>query len=238
MSILIVAFLAGMLTILAPCVVSMIPILLARTSDGNKSHSATFVILGLGISIIIFSVLLKSTTLLLNIPSATWAIISGVIIILFGLVTLFPKLWEWVALKTRLPIVAQQNTSKASTKKGIWGDLLLGASLGPVFSACSPTYALIVATILPVDPLLGLAYLVAFVLGLSLMLALLAIFGRALVKKLGWGINPNGVFRKVLGIILVVIGVMIVTGLDKDLLTLLVESGWYDFQINLESGLM
>jgi len=91
---------------------------------------------------------------------------------------------------------------------------------------------------LPVDPLLGLAYLVAFVLGLSLMLALLAIFGRALVKKLGWGINPNGVFRKVLGIILVVIGVMIVTGLDKDLLTLLVESGWYDFQINLESGLM
>jgi len=237
-SILIVAFLAGMLTILAPCVVSMIPILLARTSDGNKSHSATFVILGLGISIIIFSVLLKSTTLLLNIPSATWAIISGVIIILFGLVTLFPKLWEWVALKTRLPIVAQQNTSKASTKKGIWGDLLLGASLGPVFSACSPTYALIVATILPVDPLLGLAYLVAFVLGLSLMLALLAIFGRALVKKLGWGINPNGVFRKVLGIILVVIGVMIVTGLDKDLLTLLVESGWYDFQINLESGLM
>lgn len=238
MSLLIVAFLAGMLTILAPCVVSMIPILLARTSDGRKSHSATFVIIGLGISIIVFSILLKSTTLLLNVPSATWAIISGVIIILFGLVTLFPKLWDWVVLKTRLPIVAQQNMSKASTKKGIWGDLLLGASLGPVFSACSPTYALIVASILPADPLVGMAYLIAFVLGLSLMLALLAIFGRALVQKLGWGINPNGVFHKVLGIILLIIGVMIVTGLDKDLLTLLVESGVYDFQINLESGLM
>lgn len=238
MSLLIVAFLAGMLTILAPCVVSLIPILLARTSDGSKSHSATLVIVGLGISIIVFSILLKSTTLLLGVPSATWAIISGVIIILFGLVTLFPRLWDWVVLKTRLPIVAQQNMSKASTKKGVWGDLLLGASLGPVFSACSPTYALIVASILPVDPLLGLVYLIAFVIGLSLMLALLAIFGRALVKKLGWGINPNGVFRKVLGIILLVIGVMIVTGLDKDLLTLLVESGWYDFQIDLESGLM
>jgi cytochrome c-type biogenesis protein len=238
MSLLIVAFLAGMLTILAPCVVSLIPILLARTSDGSKSHSATLVIIGLGISIIVFSVLLKSTTLLLGVPSATWAIISGVIIILFGLVTLFPRLWDWVVLKTRLPIVAQQNMSKASTKKGVWGDLLLGASLGPVFSACSPTYALIVASILPVDPLLGLVYLIAFVIGLSLMLALLAVFGRALVKKLGWGINPNGAFRKVLGIILLLIGIMIVTGLDKDLLTLLVESGWYDFQIDLESGLM
>lgn len=238
MTLLIVALLAGVLTILAPCVISMIPILLARTSDGSKSHSATLVIVGLGVSIIVFSVLLKSTTLLLGVPSATWAIISGVIIILFGLVTLFPKLWDWVVLKTRLPIVAQQNMSKASTKKGVWGDLLLGASLGPVFSACSPTYALIVASTLPVDPLLGLVYLIAFVIGLSLMLALLAVFGRALVKKLGWGINPNGVFRKILGIILLVIGVMIVTGLDKDLLTLLVESGWYDFQIDLESGLM
>lgn len=238
MSLLLVAFLAGMLTILAPCVVSMIPILLARTSDGTKSHSATAVIVGLGVSIIAFSILLKSSTLLLGIPSSTWAIISGVIVLLFGLVTLFPKLWEWVALKTRLPIIAQQNTSKASTKKGVWGDLLLGASLGPVFSACSPTYALIVATILPVDPLLGLTYLIAFVLGLSVMLALLAIFGRALVKKLGWGINPNGLFRKILGIILIIIGLMIVTGLDKDVLTLLVENGWYDFQINLESGLM
>lgn len=238
MSLLIIAFLAGILTILAPCVVSMIPILLARTSDGNKSHSATLVIVGLAISIVIFSVLLKSTTLLLGIPSATWAIISGGIITVFGIVTLFPKLWEWVALKTRLPIIAQQNTSKASSKKGVVGDLLLGASLGPVFSACSPTYALIVAAILPVDPILGLAYLVAFVVGLALMLALLAVFGRALVKKLGWGINPNGVFRKVLGIVLVIVGLMIVTGLDKDILTLLVESGWYDFQINLESGLM
>lgn len=238
MSLLIVAFLAGMLTILAPCVVSLIPILLARTSDGSKSHSATLVIVGLGISIIVFSVLLKSTTLLLGVPSVTWAIISGVIIILFGLVTLFPKLWDWIAIKTRLPIVAQKNMSKASTKKGIWGDILLGASLGPVFSACSPTYALIVASILPTAPIVGLAYLIAFVLGLSLMLSLLALFGQALVKKLGWGINPNGVFHKILGVILLIIGIMIVTGLDKDLLTVLVENGWYDFQINLESGLM
>jgi cytochrome c biogenesis protein CcdA len=218
--------------------VTLIPILLARTTTGGKSHSAAAVIIGLGVSIILFSILLKSTTLLLGIPSATWAIISGVIVTMFGVVTLWPKLWETIVLKLRLPMTAQRNMGKASTKKGIWGDVLLGASLGPVFSACSPTYALIVAVILPADPLLGLVYLLAFVLGLSLMLALLAIFGRALVARLGWGINPNGVFRKVLGIILIVIGLMIVTGLDKDILSLLVESGWYDFQIQLESGLM
>lgn len=232
------AFLAGVLTILAPCVVSMIPILLTRTADGTKKHSATFVIIGLGVSIIVFSILLKSTTLLLGVPSSVWSIISGVIIALFGFMTLFPRAWEWVVLKTRLPFFAQASMGRASTKKGIWGDVLLGASLGPVFSACSPTYALIVATILPVEPLVGLGYLLAFVAGLSLMLALLAVFGRALVAKLGWGINPNGVFRKVLGVILLCIGVAIMFGFDKDILGLLVESGLYDFQINLESGLM
>lgn len=238
MSLIILAFLAGVLTVLAPCVVSLIPILLARSATGGKSHSAFAVIAGLGVSIILFSILLKSTTLLLGIPSATWAIISGVIVAFFGLVTLFPQLWESIVLRLRLPMSAQKNMGKASTKKGIWGDVLLGASLGPVFSACSPTYALIVAVILPADPLLGFVYLLTFVIGLSLMLALLAVFGRALVKKLGWGINPRGVFRKVLGIILLVIGIAIATGLDKDLLSLLVENGLYDFQINLESGLM
>jgi cytochrome c-type biogenesis protein len=238
MSILIIAFLAGMLTILAPCVVSMIPILLARTAGGAKQHSATWVIVGLGVSIILFSILLKSSTLLLGIPTAVWSTISGGIILAFGIVTLLPRVWEWIVLKSRLPFAAQRTMGRASTKKGIWGDVLLGASLGPVFSACSPTYALIVATILPVDPILGLAYLIAFVLGLSLMLALLAVFGRALVAKLGWGINPNGIFRKVLGSILIIVGILIMTGLDKDILTLLVESGVYDFQINAESNLM
>lgn len=238
MSLLLVAFLAGMLTILAPCVVSMITILLARTANGNRQHSAVFVIIGLCVSIIIFSVLLKSTTLLLGVPSSVWSIVSGVIIALFGLVTLFPHFWECVVLKSRLLFAAQGSMGRASTKKGVVGDLLLGASLGPVFSACSPTYALIVATILPVEPLVGLGYLLAFVLGLALMLALLAVFGRALITKLGWGIDPRGVFRKVLGIILLIIGLAIATGLDKDLLSLLVENGLYDFQINLESGLM
>jgi cytochrome c-type biogenesis protein len=238
MELLIAAFLAGIFTILAPCVVSIIPILLARSADGKRGRSPFFVILGLSVSIIIFTVLLKATSLLLGIPADVWKVISGGIVIAFGLFTLFPALWEWIVLKTRLIFKAQNSMGDAAKKRGVWGDVLLGASLGPVFSACSPTYALIVATILPVSPLQGLGYLLVFVAGLALMLALIAMFGQALIKKLGWGINPRGAFRRVLGIILIAIGIMIVTGLDKTLLGFLVESGWYDFQINLESLLM
>jgi cytochrome c-type biogenesis protein len=238
MELLLVSLLAGILTILAPCVVSVIPILLARSSTAGRSRSAFLVILGLAVSIIIFTVLLKATSLLFGIPDDTWKVISGGIVVLFGVFTLFPSIWEWIVLKTRFVFKAQNTMGDAAAKRGPWGDILLGASLGPVFSACSPTYALIVATVLPADPLTGLLYLLVFVIGLSLMLALIAIFGQAIIKRLGWGINPRGLFRLILGIVLVVIGVMIATGLDRELLSFLVESGWYDFQIELETRLM
>jgi cytochrome c biogenesis protein CcdA len=232
------ALLAGMLTVLAPCVVSVIPILLARTTSSATRRSPFLVIAGLGVSILLFSVLLKSSTLLFNVPSVAWSIISGSIVTLFGLSMVFPTLWEQVMIRTRLVFIAQSSMSKASTRKGLWGDLLLGASLGPVFSACSPTYALIVASILPVEPLLGLGYLTAFIVGLAIMLGAVALFGQALIKRLGWGINPSGIFRRVVGMLLIVIGIMMIFGLDKDLLTLLVQNGWFDWQINLETGLM
>lgn len=67
--------------------------------------------------------------------------------------------------------------------------MLLGASLGPVFGACSPTYALYVAVVLPTQPIVGLINLLAFVIGLSLMLLLIAHFGQRLVKNLAGGLT-------------------------------------------------
>lgn len=238
MELLLVSFIAGMLTILAPCVVSIIPILLARSADGVRQRSPVWVILGLSVSIIIFTVLLKATTLLIGIPPSVWQIISGLIIIFFGIVTVFPSIWEWIVLKTRFVFASQDALGKATKQRGVWGDVALGASLGPVFSACSPTYALLVAVVLPVQPIVGLGYLLVFVAGLALMLWLIAFFGQRLIKKLGWGINPRGWFRRILGVILVIVGIFIVTGWDKVLLGWLVQSGWYDFQLQLESNLM
>ena len=237
MELLLVSFIAGVLTILAPCVVSVLPILLARSGSSSK-RSLFAVIVGLSLSIIIFTVLLKATTLFLGIPQQAWQYISGGIIIFFGLVTLFPSIWEWIVLKTRFVFKAQDTLGASSKQKGFFGDMLLGASLGPVFSACSPTYALLVAVVLPASPVLGLLYLTVFVMGLAGMLTLVGLGGQALIKKLGWGINPRGLFRRILGCILIVMGIFIATGLDKVALGYLVESGVYDFQLRVEDSIL
>lgn len=235
MILLLTSFLAGVLTVLAPCVVAFLPVILARTV-GSKRRPWR-VLTSLAVSILIFSIVLKSTTLLIDVPTRFWSVLSGSIVLIFGLITLWPKLWETLSLKLGFGLKAQQGLSHASGKQGFWGDAALGASLGPIFSACSPTYGLIVATILPAQPAEGLAYLVAYIVGLLLVLSLIAVFGQKLIARLKWGINPESKFHKILGVILIVIGLAIATGLDKLLLAFLVEQGLFDWQINLESGL-
>lgn len=235
MILLISSFLAGMLTVLAPCVILFLPVILSR--GVNSKRRPWLVLVSLALSVIIFSILLKSTTLLIDVPQSFWSTVSGVIVVLFGVATLWPHMWEVISLRLGFMLRAQKQLSSANSSGGAMGDILVGASLGPVFSACSPTYALIVATILPAEPLQGLVYLLAYVAGLLLVLTLISLLGRSLIQKLRWGINPNGMFHKILGALLLIIGVMIIFGVDKLLLSSLIENGVFDWQLNLETAL-
>ncbi len=237
MLLLFISILAGALSVLAPCVIALLPILLARSSDGSRSRSPFFIIAGLSVSIFVFSLLLKASTLLIDIPVRSWQIVSGVIIIMFGLTYVAPELWEKISGLLRLQERANKTSGKALQKQGMAGDILLGASLGPVFGACSPTYALIIASILPVSPVRGIIYLTAFVIGLAGMLSLITIAGSSVVRRMGWGINPKGWFKRGLGILFLIVGILIATGADKQIQGNLVQRGWFDWQVNLESQL-
>ena len=61
--------------------------------------------------------------------------------------------------------------------------VFMGFALGPVFSSCSPTYALILAIILPAGFVFGTIALISYILGLAFILLLIAAFGQKLIKK-------------------------------------------------------
>lgn len=128
-----------------------------------------------------------------------------------------PKTWTKISAIIELDERAHKTLEKSQEKSGLTGDILLGASLGPVFSSCSPTYALILATVLPTSWILGITYLIVYTLGLSLVMFLVAFFGQKIIKKLKWAVNPNGVFRKVLGTIFLLVGLSIIFGIDKQI---------------------
>src|SRR5690606_10762799 len=133
---------------------------------------------------ILFTLLLKATTALLGVPQFVWQLISGGIVALLGVSLIFPAAWERIALALQLQQRSNAGVQKANKSSGAKRDIILGASLGPVFSSCSPTYALVVAAILPESFVRGLIYLAAYTSGLAGVLLLIAIAGQTIVQKL------------------------------------------------------
>lgn len=230
----ILSFIAGVLTILAPCTLPLLPLMVGSSIAGggesattNKKKAVTIAV-SLGISIILFTFILKVSTAFVSIPQETWSIISGTIIIIFGLITIFPTIWEKIPFVSKLSISSNKVLGAGYQKKSFWGDVIIGASLGPVFSTCSPTFFVILATVLPQSLAAGLLDLIAYAVGLSGMVLLVAFLGQKIVNRLGVLSDSRGVFKKVLGLIFLILGIMIIFGFDKVLETKLLNSGIFD----------
>ncbi len=225
----IISFLAGILTVLAPCVLPLLPVIVGSSVAGVASKKKAFIIsISLGVSIIIFTLLLKVSSLLISIPQEVWAVISGLIIIGFGFVSLIPGLWESLPFVSKINRDSNKLLATGYQKESIWGNILIGLALGPVFSSCSPTYFVILATVLPQSFFLGLLDLVVYAIGLSGALFLVSILGQQIIHKLGGISDTHGMFRKVIGFIFILVGLGIVFGVDKKVEASLLTSGLFD----------
>jgi cytochrome c biogenesis protein CcdA len=211
MILLLLSFIAGILTVLAPCVLPLLPVIVGGSLSGGKSIvRAVTVTISLALSVIIFTLLIKGSTLLIDIPADFWKWVSGGIIIVFGLISLFPKIWDKVTWFSSVNTSGNRLIATGYKKQNRIGDILVGAALGPVFSTCSPTYFLVLAAVLPSNFFLGLVYLIAYSLGLSLALLVVAFVGQTIVEKMGIVSDPNGWFKRGLGVLFIIVGIAII----------------------------
>lgn len=235
MILLVTSFLAGILTILSPCVLPMLPLIIGSGSTGSK-WKPLVINISLVVSVVLFTLLLKATTALLGIDPIVWKLLSGVLVLGLGLTYLFPHAWDWIMVKAGFSSSSQQVFDNASRKEGFSGAVITGFALGPVFTSCSPTYTLILATVLPASFGEGIVYLLAYAVGLAAVLYGVTIFGRPLVNKLGWFADPDGIARKLLGGLFLIIGLAVIGGYDKVLETWLLDGRWIDI-VGIEEGL-
>lgn len=225
-----ISFIAGILTVLAPCILPLLPVIVGRSIAGpTPTRSRLFIVVAsLGISVILFTLILKASSLLIDIPQDFWKWISGGIIFFFGVTMTFPNLWEKFSFANTLSIKSNKVLAKGYQKNSVWGDIIIGASLGPIFSACSPTYFVILATVLPVSFFLGIIYLFTYVLGLSLALIAIALLGERIMARVGEVSDPNGWFKKIFGIIFILVAIAIISGYDKKFQISLLDAGFLD----------
>lgn len=230
MEYLLLSFLAGMLTILAPCVLPILPIIIGGSiAENHNPWRPVIITLSLASSIVFFTLILKATTALIAIPPSFWKLFSGGIVLVFALTLLLPNLWAKLSSRLRLGTSSHEWLQFSTQRKGLIGMILIGIALGPVFASCSPTYFFILGTVLPMNFALGVINLIVYALGLAVIMFLIAYAGQKFMRQLKIAADPKGKFKRILGILFLIVGLAIITGLDKKFESFLLDKGWGDF---------
>ena len=151
--------------------------------------------------------------------------------------TIWPKLWSGLPFVQAINKTSNKSLGAGHRRNSFWGDVIVGASLGPVFSSCSPTYFFIIATVLPASFLIGMIYLLGFTFGFAVSLLVVAYLGQKFTQRIVTKAHTAEKIKKVFGVLFLVVGLAIMTGYDKQISTYIPDSG-YSATINLEEKLI
>ncbi len=215
------AFLAGIVTILSPCILPLLPIILSGTvGEGNKKPFG--IIVGFILSFTIFTVFSFSLFKLFGISQDVLRIVAVVILILFGLALVIPQILA--KFESIFSKVAEAGQLKKQ-RSGFTGGLLVGLSLGLVWTPCvGPILASVIALAATSSANLQVV-LIAFSYSLGTALPMLAITygGRALLNKTPWLLRNTGKIQRAFGVLMILTAIGIATGVDRDFQNFLIK---------------
>jgi cytochrome c biogenesis protein CcdA len=222
----VLAFTAGVLSILSPCVLPILPAVLGAAASQHRWGPVALAF-GLSSSFVVFGMFLATIGHSIGFDAERFRYLAAVLIMAMGAVLLLPT------LQTKLAVAGgpignwADRTFSVERKDGISGQFLTGALLGAVWSPC-------------VGPTLGAASLLAaegrdlpqvaiimFAFGVGAALPLLALGALSRGTMMRWRgrlLSAGSGLKSVLGALFMAIGAFVVLGLDKASETWLVEA--------------
>jgi cytochrome c-type biogenesis protein len=220
------AFLAGILSILSPCVLPILPVVLGTAVSKHKfgpialagGLSFSFVAVGLFVATVGFSI---------GLTADVFRYVAAILLLVLGVILLMPALQ--VRLSTAGGPIASWTDQRFGSKRdgGLSGQFWIGVLLGAVWSPCvGPTLG--AASLLAAQgrDLLHVAItMLAFGIGAALPLLALGTVSREAMLRWRKSLLSAGQGMKVgFGLLLVGIGLFVLSGLDKSSETVLVNA--------------
>lgn len=226
MSAIVLAFAAGVLSILSPCVLPLVPLLLGAAAASDR-FGPVMLAAGLAVSFTLFGLFIATIGFAIGIDGSAVRAVSAAIMIALGGVLLLPRLQAQLAVVGGpLANWADGHLADASrTRYG--GQFLVGILLGAVWSPCvGPTLG--AASLLAAQqrnlPEVALTML-AFGVGAGLPLVLLGLLSGNAIARLRDRLMSAGSLGKIaMGAILVCVGLAVMTGVDKRVEAALVDA--------------
>lgn len=211
------SFAAGSLSTLSPCVLPIVPILLATAVAAHRLGSFALAA-GLALSFTIVGVVLASAGAVIGLDQALLRNVGAALLILFGLVMLSSRLQERFAGATSgLSGLGHSLLSKLRLE-GLAGQFILGLLLGVVWSPCvGPTLGAAISLASQGRDLTQVTLAMAlFGIGAGVPLIALGLASRHAVVHLRGKLMATGRIGKlILGAVMVALGGLILIGADK-----------------------
>lgn len=220
------AALAGVLSVLSPCVLPILPIVLGA-AVGEHRLGPVALALGLGLSFTVIGLFVATLGFALGIDLSTFRTAAALLLVAIGVLLVVPALQYRLAAAGG-PVgnwVEQRFGGFSAT--GLWGQFGVGLLLGAVWSPCvGPTLG--AASVLASQGRdLGQVALtmLAFGVGAALPLMLLGLVSRTALLR--WrerlmGAGQRG--KQALGLAVILIGLAVLVGYDKTIEAFLVEA--------------
>jgi cytochrome c-type biogenesis protein len=220
------AFVAGLLSILSPCVLPLVPIVLGAAVAAH-AFGAFALAAGLAISFTLLGLLLALVGFGLGIDAGIFRMAAAAIMIALGAVLLVPA-WQARLAAAGGPVAGWADQRLGGfASSGLAGQFAIGLLLGAVWSPCvGPTLG--AASLLASQgrdlPQVGLTMAV-FGIGAGVPLVLLGLLSRASLMRVRSGLLSAGKLGKgLLGAAFILIGAAIVSGTDKKIEAALVDA--------------
>ncbi len=223
---LVLAFLAGLFSILSPCVLPLLPVVLGTAASESRAGPAALAA-GLVLSFVCIGLFLALAGHALGIDPSLLRKASAVLLIAVGAIIAIPALSERAAVAASPIGGAVEDRFGRFDSSGLSGQFLVGLLLGAVWSPCvGPTLG--AASVLAAqgkDIVQVALTMTAFGMGAALPLLALGLLSREAMLR--WrdriaGAGKGG--KAVLGVLLAMTGIMILSGVDKQLEAALVAA--------------
>jgi cytochrome c biogenesis protein CcdA len=224
------ALFAGALSILSPCCLAVLPIVIASAAAAHR-WGALALAAGLALSYTVIGLFLATIGYSLGLTGNAFRIGAAILMVLFGAVLLSGSLQERFALAgSGLGNTVSDFMSKIQPS-GLQGQFVVGALLGVVWSPCVGPIIGAAATLASQRQALGQVALAMalFGIGAALPLVIIGTLSReALMRWRGRMSVAGHAGKAVLGIFLVIAGIAIMSGIDRRAQTVLarLEPNW------------
>src|SRR5271167_3475305 len=220
------AFLAGLLSVLSPCVLPLLPIVLGAAASEHRMGPAALAA-GVVLSFVAIGLFVATVGFAVGLDGDIFRTVAAILMIGVGVVLAMPSLQ--VRLATAGGPVSNWADHRASAvqSRGPAGQFAIGFLLGAVWSPCvGPTLG--AASVLAAQgKSLAQVFLImlAFGAGAATPLVSIGFVSRQVLMRQRDRLLVGGKAVKLaLGVLLILVGLLIVTGFDRRIETVLVDN--------------